>query len=299
MNRVLSSIILILSLLAAPALAQSEAEVEAARLLHIEGDFDTALKVLIPAANAGNPVAQNVLGVSYEDGMGVPQDINKAIYWYEAAAAQGLGRAMHSLGVLYRYGTHGIDARPDHARTLFERAIEAGYLGSYSNLGAMLENGEGGETDLKRSLQLYQAGAARNDRHCTNNLGHFYRQGIELEQDLSEARRLYGKAALLGLSDGYNNLGVMHEEGMAGPSYPEMAVMLYRQAMAQDNARAAINIAGMIHEGRLPGLGDEEAVAYCLWAVRHGSAEDPGCVALAETLSEEAQARAQALSERL
>ena len=43
---------------------------------------------LDPAAERGEPWAQLRLGVTYELGVGVEKDINKAIEWYTKAAAQ-------------------------------------------------------------------------------------------------------------------------------------------------------------------------------------------------------------------
>lgn len=51
-------------------------------------DYDTAFKVLIPAAERGEPWAQLRVGVAYELGSGVIKDIPTAIMWYEKAAAQ-------------------------------------------------------------------------------------------------------------------------------------------------------------------------------------------------------------------
>jgi len=36
----------------------------------------------------------------YEDGLGVPQDYNKAIYWYKKAAEQGDAQAKANLGYI-------------------------------------------------------------------------------------------------------------------------------------------------------------------------------------------------------
>ena len=53
------------------------------------GDFQTAYNILIPLANQGDAIAQNNIGVMFEDGMGVPQDDNLAANWYRKAAEQG------------------------------------------------------------------------------------------------------------------------------------------------------------------------------------------------------------------
>ena len=49
------------------------------------GDFATALKEWKPLAEEGNAVAQNNLGLMYDNGWGVPQDDKEAVNWYRLA----------------------------------------------------------------------------------------------------------------------------------------------------------------------------------------------------------------------
>ena len=51
-------------------------------------DYNTAFKVLKPAAERGEPWAQLRMGVAYELGSGVTKNIPTAIAWYEKAASQ-------------------------------------------------------------------------------------------------------------------------------------------------------------------------------------------------------------------
>ena len=68
------------------------------------GDFATALKEWKPLAEEGNAVAQNNLGVMYNNGNGVPQDYEEAVRWYQLAAEQGDAKAQGNLGVMYAFG---------------------------------------------------------------------------------------------------------------------------------------------------------------------------------------------------
>lgn len=62
-----------------------DAGLEAARA----GDYATALAEWRPLAEQGNVNAQHNLGVMYDFGRGVPQDVAEAARWYRAAADQG------------------------------------------------------------------------------------------------------------------------------------------------------------------------------------------------------------------
>ena len=61
-----------------------------------DGDYATALKELLPLAQQGNAVAQVNVGLMYNGGQGVPQDVNEALRWYRLAAEQGLADASSS-----------------------------------------------------------------------------------------------------------------------------------------------------------------------------------------------------------
>src|SRR6266704_1974029 len=68
------------------------------------GDYATALQLLRPLAEKGDPAAQINLGNMYFDGNGVPQDNGESVKWYLLAAGQGSADAQIALGFLYEYG---------------------------------------------------------------------------------------------------------------------------------------------------------------------------------------------------
>ena len=51
------------------------------------------------SAEEGFMLAQYIIGNCYHDGYGVNRDTNKAVYWWQKAAAQGLVDAKEKLGV--------------------------------------------------------------------------------------------------------------------------------------------------------------------------------------------------------
>jgi TonB family protein len=68
------------------------------------GDFAEALAQWRPLAEQGVARAQNNLGVLYENGKGVPTDLNEALKWYRLAAEQNYGGAENNLGLIYALG---------------------------------------------------------------------------------------------------------------------------------------------------------------------------------------------------
>jgi predicted nucleic acid-binding Zn-ribbon protein len=68
-------------------------------------DYATALKTLLPEAQAGKPTAQTYVGEIYEKGLGLAApDYAQAAQWYRKAADQGYASAQTNLGFLYEKG---------------------------------------------------------------------------------------------------------------------------------------------------------------------------------------------------
>lgn len=68
------------------------------------GDYQTALREWTPIAEQGDGLAQNNLGILYDEGHGVAQDFARAAAWYRKAAEQGHDDAQNNLGRLYENG---------------------------------------------------------------------------------------------------------------------------------------------------------------------------------------------------
>jgi TPR repeat protein len=77
-------------------------------------------------AERNNMEAQFLLGSAYQEGLGVPRDLAKAVAWYTKAVKAGHVTAMNNLGVMLAWG-HGTAPDINKARELFSRA---GSLGS-------------------------------------------------------------------------------------------------------------------------------------------------------------------------
>jgi hypothetical protein len=56
------------------------------------------------SALQGNSDGQYKLGLMYEEGRGVAQNIQQAMFWYRKAAEQGHAEAQWQLGRIFEYG---------------------------------------------------------------------------------------------------------------------------------------------------------------------------------------------------
>jgi hypothetical protein len=74
------------------------------QVAYFSGDYATALKVWRPLAEQGDAPSQNMLGILYEAGQGVPQDYAEALRWFQLAAERGDPSAQNNLGSMYEDG---------------------------------------------------------------------------------------------------------------------------------------------------------------------------------------------------
>ncbi len=84
-------------------------------------NYQTALKVWLGQADAGDADAQNYVGEIYLKGLGTEPDYVKAREWFEKAAAQNSRRARINLGYLYEQGL-GVDRDIAKALNLYGEA---------------------------------------------------------------------------------------------------------------------------------------------------------------------------------
>ena len=123
------------------------------------GDTQAALASWKKAANQGHAIAQNLVGVMYKKGQGVPQNYNQAVFWYRKAAEQGNGEAQYNLGVAYVRG-QGVPQDYKQAVYWYRKAAEQGLDRAQNNLGFMYANGRGVPRDYVEAHKWYEIAAA-------------------------------------------------------------------------------------------------------------------------------------------
>lgn len=78
--------------------------------------------------------AQNYLGYSYWNGIGIEKDLEKAIKFYTKAAEQGSVFALNNLGYSYLNGI-GVEKDLEKAIKFYTKAAEQGNASALNNLG--------------------------------------------------------------------------------------------------------------------------------------------------------------------
>ena len=121
--------------------------------------FGQDLPEWVERAEAGDANAQFVLGVRYDNGIGVPEDDTEAVKWYRLAADQGDADAQLNLGLMYDNG-NGVPEDDTEAVKWYRLAADRGHAIAQFNLGVMYATGNGvPEDDVESYARLNVAGA--------------------------------------------------------------------------------------------------------------------------------------------
>jgi TPR repeat protein len=96
---------------------------EEARDLMEAGEFEKSRELLLIYARSGNAEAEELIGVMYALGLGVPRDDARAFEWYLRASMKGHAGAQSGIGWYYELG-RGLPA-PDLVRAYLWYALSA------------------------------------------------------------------------------------------------------------------------------------------------------------------------------
>lgn len=123
-----------------------------------EENYGEAMKYYRLAADAGNTEAQNMVGLLYDLGLGVPENNAEAVKWYRKAALNGDFYAQNNLGLMYKDG-EGIAQNYAEAAKWFRKAADQNFDEAYCNLGLLYEEGKGVVKDVIEAVKCYRKSA--------------------------------------------------------------------------------------------------------------------------------------------
>ncbi|VAW93222.1 hypothetical protein MNBD_GAMMA20-1718 [hydrothermal vent metagenome] len=135
-------------------------ELDEGMLAAEQGDYEKALRIFSPLAEAGNAEAQHNLAILYRSGHGVAKDLDKSRYWFLHAAEQGIAAAQYNLGYMYDMG-EGVKQSDRYAFLWYRKAAEQGHSLAQTNLGVMYANGSGVAQDLDLAYVWFNLAAAQ------------------------------------------------------------------------------------------------------------------------------------------
>ena len=125
-------------------------------------EYDAALAIWQPLAEAGDVESQYGLGMMYGNGFGVPMDDALAIKWYGMAAEQGHSGAQCNLAVMHQNGW-GVPQSEEEAVRLFELAAEQGVSEAMVALGRHFAMDFGEAYDPVQAYKWFSLAALLDD----------------------------------------------------------------------------------------------------------------------------------------
>ncbi|MBI3822015.1 MAG: sel1 repeat family protein, partial [Planctomycetes bacterium] len=114
-----------------------------------------SLRLMQLSANAGFPPAQTQLGLQFEEGRDVNQNLDEAVRWYTRSAEAGFVLAQYRLGWMYE-GGRGVTQDLGPALRWYREAAEQGYVAAQFNLARMHEEGRGTSADIIEAAHWYR-----------------------------------------------------------------------------------------------------------------------------------------------
>jgi TPR repeat protein len=244
---VLFTALILAGLPSAHALAGPHEDAAAAQNAYARRDFTKSLALATPAAEAGNAVAQTILGFHYDSGAGVRQDPEAAVTWFKKAAAQGYALGQFGLGTMYARGRgvpqnpaeavkyyrlaavqdlalarmalgrayligDGVPQSDAEALTWYREPAEQGYAAAQAAMGLAYYNGKGIAENKETGLMWLTRAAEQDDVNAQINLG-IIALDKNTETDDKAAVGWFRRAALQGFVDAQNALGQAYSLG--------------------------------------------------------------------------------------
>lgn len=137
-------------------------------------------------AEAGDVISQFKLGMLYDNGEGVSQDLQEAAKWYRKAADQGYAYAQVNLGLMY-YNGEGVLENKKEAVKWYRLAADQGAAPAQFNLGIKYDNGEGVLQGHNEAVWWYRKAAEQGVADAQYNLGIKYGTGQGVLQNFVTA----------------------------------------------------------------------------------------------------------------
>lgn len=222
-------------------------EVAKAAVQH--GDYATALNLLTPLSNRGDPAAETLLAFLYSKGWGITQDDGAAVVWYRRAASQGFAAAQYLLGVAYATG-RGVQQDLVRAATLYRAAATQGHDYAENNLGGLYEEGKGVSQNYVEAAIWFGKAAERGNASAEFNLGNLYLQGKGVAQSYVTAAGWFRKSADGGFARAQTSLGELYVAGNGVARDYVDAAKLFEQAANQGDGLADRDLGVLYEHGR-------------------------------------------------
>lgn len=237
------------------------------------GFYLTALRLALPRAESGDPVAQTLIAEIYKDGLGVARDIKKAAEWYGFAARAGNREAQFAYANLLLQG-NGVEEDKELGELFMRRAAEAGHGRAAFNVAQIITAKRPTWAGFKEALPYYEAAANTGvaDAHYALFNIHNDARGVTVNDEAKALVHLRF-AAQGGLDTAQVELGTWLANGRVTDADPKEAFGWFARAASQGNVLAQNRLARMYATGFGVEKSDVLAGAWHILARRAGLAD--------------------------
>jgi hypothetical protein len=136
---------------------------EAAFASGADAEWPALVAALVPDAEAGNAIAQRLLGKCFEGGCGVPASLALAVQWYGRAATSRDVEASRILGLILAHGRAPIPADGESAVRIMKVAAKGGDLVAQRELGIAMFHGTWATENHQQAAVYLKLAADRGD----------------------------------------------------------------------------------------------------------------------------------------
>jgi TPR repeat protein len=184
------------------------------------------------AAEAGNPHAQDRLGVLFLTGSGVPKHCGEALKWLHKADDAGDPDAPRDLGGIH---SNGYCVAKDLRAALqwLLKAADRGNSDAMNSIGRIALYGWSGDSidqNIPQAMNWFHSAADRGNGEAARNLATYYLRAMP--PDYGQAKVWLAKAIALGDGAAMTLLAGLHERGEGVPRDLRQAYELYQLAAA-------------------------------------------------------------------
>lgn len=174
---------------------------------------ELALSWYLIAASNGSSYAKYMLSVFYQQGIGVVQNLEESVYWYQSAE-KNKNNSYAKLRVAQHYlsPTSAIYNQAEGAMWL-ELAANQNNTEAQLLLGDLYSKGTGVEKSEVTAIKWYGKAAANGSAYAQYSLGVMFYNGQGTEQNLLEAQKWLTYASFAGHTEAQFLLGRMYEQG--------------------------------------------------------------------------------------
>lgn len=218
--------------------------------------YEVAREMWLHITGKGSGEAAFNLGILYEQGMGVEQDIIKARDYYLQAAEKGSRAGAYQVGLMHTNHPELVDADvATHWLTIaaLDGDSDAANLLNSINLGAdslsdpilrVRQLIAKGDVDQALTLLMSMTEDDPPNVEAMTRLAWLYETGLGVEQDIDHAGALFKRAAEMGNAEAQYALSVMYETGVGQPKDRPKSLYWLRQSANQDYQPAVEKVEG-------------------------------------------------------